>query len=188
MDVFGRYFIPAVIASGTALIIAFKAYPWQKAKDRELEIAKERRRAVSRLVSALEALTVKIIASNTASKKTVPFFTNDFAEVKASIGEAKIHGLDGFSRKAEEFREHLRMLRQAILRAKRVDPSNHPKPINSPARYRAARQDVLDKFNEMQLCRNEFFDEAKSALKIERLEPAPMDKKLLEADKDVEEQ
>ncbi len=41
---------PTLLASATALIIAFKAYPWQKGEDRKLQIGLEQRKAYEGLV------------------------------------------------------------------------------------------------------------------------------------------
>ncbi|WP_421906406.1 hypothetical protein [Mameliella sp.] len=43
----------AVLASATALVIAFGAYLWQKRKDRELKLGEERREAYRRFVKAV---------------------------------------------------------------------------------------------------------------------------------------
>lgn len=45
--------VASLIASATALFIAFKAYPYQKAKDRHFKLGEERRQAYRRFVEAV---------------------------------------------------------------------------------------------------------------------------------------
>lgn len=51
---------PTLLASATALIIAFCAYPWQKKRDRELQIELEQRVVYSELVSSVYVLAKRI--------------------------------------------------------------------------------------------------------------------------------
>ena len=46
--------VAALIGSATALLIAFVAYPWQKAKDRELQIGQEARNAAQEFLKAVQ--------------------------------------------------------------------------------------------------------------------------------------
>ena len=48
--------IAAIVASGTALWIAYKAYPEQKEKDRELQVDSDKRKIYGTLLSSLVAL------------------------------------------------------------------------------------------------------------------------------------
>jgi len=51
----------AAIASMTALLIAFVAYPWQKRRDRGVQIHAERRQAFSAFFAAMDNLSASII-------------------------------------------------------------------------------------------------------------------------------
>ncbi|WP_170332523.1 hypothetical protein [Ruegeria arenilitoris] len=50
---FGPWIGPALLASATALIIAFRAYPWQKQLDRSFELDVEKRRAYAAFFASL---------------------------------------------------------------------------------------------------------------------------------------
>lgn len=48
----GQFSVPALIGSATALLIAFVAYPWQKAKDQAFQLRKEQRVAYRDFIDA----------------------------------------------------------------------------------------------------------------------------------------
>lgn len=59
LNIFGPWVGPATIAAITALIIAFIAYPWQKQKDRDLQILAEKRKLYAEFLNSLAEYEIR---------------------------------------------------------------------------------------------------------------------------------
>ena len=153
-------FLTAIVASSTALWIAYRVYPWQKSLDRELQVEAEKRKVVAQLISALEALTLKVSRSNAVGKKTVSYFSDEIAAVDAAIGLAIVYDLEGLSEVATVYKKAVLEWRNKILVAKKKRPADFKPGVKRPADYATAMKKVDDQFGVVSGKRQEFLDAA----------------------------
>jgi len=100
LDTNGRIIAP-ILGATVALIIAFVAYPWQKRKDRQLEIGREARKCAQDFQERLEYVYAQIAvygsvpledqrSLNASVAKLVFYFDDDDLEIAHSFLEKEI--------------------------------------------------------------------------------------------------
>ena len=154
----GWTFLTALVASATALWIAYTVYPLQKEMDRNLQIDAEQRKLVAQLVSALEELTIKVNGSNAVDIEKVPYFTDEIAAVDAAIGVVRVYDLSGLPEAADDYKKSVKDWRLKILNAKRKRPPNFKRGAKRPEEYAAAMLKVSKQFEQVQSCRMSFLN------------------------------
>jgi hypothetical protein len=106
-----------IIASATALLIAFVAYPWQKAKDRELQIQSEKRSAYADYLWALKRLELAITTGDDES--AVP---NAIDEARRHFHNMILYAPVEIIRQAREITALLQLLEHEIELMEQGDP------------------------------------------------------------------
>jgi hypothetical protein len=159
-------FLTALVASFTALWIAYKVYPWQKKLDRELQIEAEKRKIVAQLVSAMEEFTIKVNSSNAVGLKTVPYFTKEIAAIEAAIGVVRVYDLGNLPQAADEYKKSVKEWRLKILNAKRKRPVDFKRGSKRPDGYVAAMSKANDQFEKVKCSRTKFFKSATSVFGV----------------------
>ena len=156
----------ATVASATALLVAFVAYPYQKTKDRELQIEAEKRKVVAQLVSAMEEFTIKVNGSNAVGLKTVPYFTKEIAAIEAAIGVVRVYDLGDLPQAVDEDKKSVKEWRLKILNAKRKRPVDFKRGTKRPDGYVAAMSKANDQFEKVKCSRTKFFRSATSVFGV----------------------
>ena len=159
-------FLPAIVVSFTALFIAIKLYPKQKKLDRNLQVEAEKRRAVSKLIAALDELIVKVNSANAVGIEKVSYFPSEFASLEAAIAVAKLHDLADLAQKSFECRQAIQSWRRKILTAKQKRKVTRGKRASD---YSAAMTEVDQKFAEVDRIRTDVFAEARNILGLNGL-------------------
>jgi hypothetical protein len=152
-------FLTAIVASATALWIAYKVYPWQKKLDRDLQIEGE-------LVSVMEELTIKVNGSHAVGITKVPYFTDEIAAIDAAIGVVRVYDLGDLSQAAYEYKKSVKEWRSKILSAKGKRSKGFKYGTKRPPEYADAMSKVDDQFERVKSFRATFFGAATSVFGI----------------------
>lgn len=115
-------FAASLVASATALVVAFKAYPFQKAKDRELKISEEKRAAYQRFFDAAEAFFAKLRAA--AFDPTAKLPDEEFGRLEAAKAELAFRagrsGVDAcaiFAQHLKDYRTNVKLSKASTTTA-----------------------------------------------------------------------
>ncbi|MEL6511321.1 MAG: hypothetical protein AAFQ32_16080 [Pseudomonadota bacterium] len=162
----------ACVASGTALWIAYKVYPYQKRLDRELQLGEEKRRALADLIRAIEECRATLLNGSVVSVPGAPEIATERVGIQKSLALVRAYGCSEIVDQTLDYEKRLLAYRRKLekLKAKRATCTPHPKisgRIVLSDEYKVAQSELNTAFREMSDARNRFFDGLSQTLGVE---------------------
>lgn len=162
---------PAAITAIVALVIAFKAYPWQKELDRKHKVDEEKRKVISQLILALEEYMGILTRASLVKYQTVPDTDAARLEVHKALSLVRVYGSEPVVNAAVTYERSISMYGGKLekVKAEREKCPPHPNRedwVQSTDAYRGAVNDKDAAYRSMKDERNVFFDALNVELNI----------------------